>query len=98
MFLKVIETNRKINILLSQKLSGDIMFGHKNGKVERRLDGMAIAMGVRVNELEKELRVKHKLGPAEVGSLIEHIKEWKENLEKLKSLSGRIHDIIEKEL
>ena len=81
------------------------MFGHKGGKVEKKLGNVISALNSiktrfkgKINE-ERLTRAKEIIfTEAELNSLIENLNMSIEDLEKIKNLSGQIHDLVGKEL
>jgi len=70
------------------------MFGHRAGKVEKKLDLVIDYLKSAKNQIDTRIRVGHTLNEGEMNTIITGLDESIKELKKIKEVSGQIHDIV----
>jgi len=74
------------------------MFGHRAGKVEKKLDLIMGYLNSAKIQIDTKVRIGHILSEGEMKAIITTLNESIDELKKIKQVSGQIHDIVDANL
>lgn len=74
------------------------MFGHRSGKIEKKLDLIIGYLKSAKIQIGTKINVGHTLNEGEMNTILTGLDESIKELKKIKEVSGQIHDLVQKEL